>query len=69
MQNWFSQHRMQGAGAPEGKCILDFDLIAFAVNISNTHWITVLAYLRQRIVYVPDSMDTTEVCMSPVSAC
>ena len=69
VQNWFSELRMQGAGVPEGKCLVDFDLIAFAVNISNTHWIPVLVYLRQRIVYVLDSIDTAEVCMSPTLAC
>lgn len=70
VQSWFSDHRMQGAAPPpEGKCLLHFDLILFAVSISKIHWITILVYLRQRAVYVLNSMDLPEVCMSPTSAC
>ena len=54
---------------PEGKCLLHFDLISSVVSISKIHWISVLVYLRQRAVYVLNSMGTAEVCMSPTSAC
>ncbi len=55
VQNWFSDHRMQGVGATAGKCLERSDLISFAVSINNIYWITILMHLRQRAVCVLDS--------------
>jgi len=63
VQRWFTPLRVQRMGVLDSRCILDFDLISFPVNVSNLHWTTVLLYTKQRRVHVLDSMTMAEVCI------
>lgn len=45
--------------APEGKCILDFDIIAFPVD--NVHWITAWLDMQAHEICLVDSMDDSQV--------
>ena len=52
---------MKAMGLKSGTCVLDFDIIAFPINIDNMHWVTAWLDTRTRSVTVVDSMDTSKV--------
>ena len=61
VERWFNTVRTEQMGVTDGKCILDFDLIAFPVNIGNFHWIDCLVDTRDCTIALLDSMESTKV--------